>query len=505
VAVTAEPRTDADGEIDVRTPGGTVPPEGPQQSGDSTEDDRRTPPTGRWHDVLLLRVVVAVAVLGVLVAAFGVVTELTASVPVTVLAVGVAGGVAGGALSRLTPRPQRPTQPWSTPAVAFVTGLVAAGGVTAVLLAAGSLPSLVAVSLVTGALTAVLIHPPAYRWESVAGEQYSAIDAYRRVVERSERRLNEAVADRTATEGSGADLPAIERQARKGRRAIEASRASLSLAAAAVDERRTNDFLQHYYTAKRQFIPLRLTIAALETGPASSEPRLAVSLTVSDGPTTLTHTSGRGGKTEAAWLLTQCSRLLNLAETRLGSHEVAHVRRLLTTTDGRVKPDVDESAVMEAAMVLQDAYRRRGQRLRTLSRLLRVGILVGVVGVVVLLSVVPIPAVAASVPQVALFGLFGATTSTILSLRAVSTRIDTDPSLPDPSIDLEMTIARLLFGVIAAIALYVMLVGGVLNPALVTGSGGGGLVLAVAFAAGFSERLLVNATERFVDAVGDDD
>jgi cytochrome b561 len=121
------------------------------------------------------------------------------------------------------------------------------------------------------------------------------------------------------------------------------------------------------------------------------------------------------------------------------------------------------------------------------------------------LSVVPIPAVAASVPQVALFGLFGATTSTILSLRAVSTRIDTDPSLPDPSIDLEMTIARLLFGVIAAIALYVMLVGGVLNPALVTGSGGGGLVLAVAFAAGFSERLLVNATERFVDAVGDDD
>lgn len=494
-------QTDPAGTIEVETPDRDDEQAEPKPS--ESSESSETPDS--WYDVLLLRSLVLVAGLAFFVSAYQIVSVETATVSRIVLLMGLSGLVFGGLLARLSPRPQRDadedtasgTLLWSEPAVGFVTGLFTAGAATAVLFVTASLPALVTAGLAVGALTSVLVYPLSPRWSSTASEHRSAVESYEGVLRRYGDRLTAA---ETAYLKHGPLTAPLQRAKQKGVAAVEAGTKSLELAKKSLNERQPNDFLKHYYAAKRQYIPLRLAVETLETAPTNSnrEPPLQVSLSVTDGKTTLTHTAGGSPRPTADWLQTQCLRLVRLSDSHLGTREREQVKRLLTTTEGQVNPDVSDSTVMEAASVIQDAFRRRTQRLRTLSRLLRVGIVVGGAALALLLWVVPLSTQDPSVSQIALFGLFGAITSTILSLRDVSTKLDTDPALPDPSIDLEMTVARLLFGMIAAVALYVMLAGGLLNPTLVPESGGTGLVLTVAFVAGFSERLLRNATERFV-------
>jgi len=86
-----------------------------------------------------------------------------------------------------------------------------------------------------------------------------------------------------------------------------------------------------------------------------------------------------------------------------------------------------------------------------------------------------------------LFGVLGATTSSLLSL----TRGLSGTRLPDRIGSLGLTIARVTIGGASAIVIYTFLVAGLLNVVVVTP----GTVFAFSFVSGFTERLLVRAVE----------
>jgi 8-oxo-dGTP pyrophosphatase MutT (NUDIX family) len=89
--------------------------------------------------------------------------------------------------------------------------------------------------------------------------------------------------------------------------------------------------------------------------------------------------------------------------------------------------------------------------------------------------------------SVALFGIMGASVSGLLSLA----RATTDTRIPNQLLSSWFTLTRPVIGAIAALAIHVFLLSGL----LVFGEPTLRLVLAVSFAAGFSERLVVRAAE----------
>ena len=89
--------------------------------------------------------------------------------------------------------------------------------------------------------------------------------------------------------------------------------------------------------------------------------------------------------------------------------------------------------------------------------------------------------------SVFLFGIMGAAISSMLSIagRSVGTRI------PQQLLAEIFTLARPVIGGVAALAIFAFLVSGLLQ----VGEIMPGLVLALSFAAGFSERLVMSAVE----------
>ena len=86
-----------------------------------------------------------------------------------------------------------------------------------------------------------------------------------------------------------------------------------------------------------------------------------------------------------------------------------------------------------------------------------------------------------------LFGIMGASVSSIFSLAKGSTAA----RIPDQLVSFWITLARLAVGGMAALVVYAFLLSGLLQ----IGRPTPGLMLAIAFAAGFSERLVISAVE----------
>jgi len=92
------------------------------------------------------------------------------------------------------------------------------------------------------------------------------------------------------------------------------------------------------------------------------------------------------------------------------------------------------------------------------------------------------------VVSVALFGLMGASLSGIFSLASGSIGV----RIPERLLNSWISVSRLVTGAVAALVVYNFLISGLLQVGDETTSG---LILAVSFAAGFSERLVVRAVE----------
>ena len=174
---------------------------------------------------------------------------------------------------------------------------------------------------------------------------------------------------------------------------------------------------------------------------------------------------------------------------------------------GRNAPDAQLSAerVTSAAQILHEHQDNTYVKLRVVERqlnLLTAGAVVVVAAWIGAAAAAPFTTTApftddaallgswSFVVAVVLFGIMGATLSGLLSTAqgAGSRRI------PEQLLDARVTRARLAMGAMAAVAVTTFLISGLLN----LGTLNGGLLLAAAFAAGFSERLVKRAVEAIV-------
>ena len=205
-------------------------------------------------------------------------------------------------------------------------------------------------------------------------------------------------------------------------------------------------------------------------------------------------------------LLARATAVRTEAEEKLDGWRLDAVRELLperreTGTETAVPTP---GAIYSAAEILDARHGNVHRRVALVRKQVLVLALVEFVGVFGLLAVAtywqsPFEAAAGSptlLVAVALFGLMGASAGRLVALAGAS-RPETLPVL---AINWWMTLGRTLMGAAAALALYAFLHSGLVavGGVDVASRAFQALVLAVAFAAGFSERLL----ERAVAAVG---
>lgn len=159
------------------------------------------------------------------------------------------------------------------------------------------------------------------------------------------------------------------------------------------------------------------------------------------------------------------------------------------------KPKVTVAEVYEAALILHEHYSNVQHRLRFHKRLLGALALVALVAMAVWAGVVlrgfrfDVGEVKL-LPSVMLFGVMGASFSGILSLsKGVS-----QARIPEQLANTWITLARQVVGVVSAIVAYSFLSSGLLKIGAIDFNNPH-LILAVSFAAGFSERLVVRAAE----------
>jgi 8-oxo-dGTP pyrophosphatase MutT (NUDIX family) len=217
-----------------------------------------------------------------------------------------------------------------------------------------------------------------------------------------------------------------------------------------------------------------------------------------------------GGRLEA-----KAQAILHEADAKLGSWRKSTVQDLLAQSD---KGDVTAEEVYYASQILHEHHSNVYRRLDIVGRQFRILVIVAVLAAVgwgffaphlvesasggdspeAISSEVeagtpesPAPEVPldnrALLASVALFGIMGASVSGLLSLAKATT----GARIPDQLLNSWFTLTRPVIGAIAALAIHVFVLSGLLafgEPTL-------RLVLAVSFAAGFSERLVVRAAE----------
>jgi 8-oxo-dGTP pyrophosphatase MutT (NUDIX family) len=193
--------------------------------------------------------------------------------------------------------------------------------------------------------------------------------------------------------------------------------------------------------------------------------------------------------------------ILNESNRKLGRWRKKSVVDLLAqkpapgaeTVEPKAKVTVEEA--YEAALILHEHYSNVQHRLRFHKRLLGALALIALIALAVWVGVVLRGfrfdvGDAKLLPSVMLFGIMGASFSGILSLsKGVS-----EARIPEQLANTWITLARQVVGVVSALVAYSFLSSGLLkiggiafdNPHL---------ILAVSFAAGFSERLVVRAAE----------
>lgn len=183
----------------------------------------------------------------------------------------------------------------------------------------------------------------------------------------------------------------------------------------------------------------------------------------------------------------------------LDRRELETVEDLLLA-DGEIDPDVTLARMYEASKVLQDHYVDLYLRIETFREQLWQFIVIGTltIGLIVRYAWVSGPLFGgtsggggdALLIPVVLFGVLGASVSGLLSLDETSAEVQREGQ----PLSRWLSLARVVLGGAAAIALFAFLQSGLLQLGPLTA----GLVLAVSFVAEFTERLLMRAVAALV-------
>lgn len=161
--------------------------------------------------------------------------------------------------------------------------------------------------------------------------------------------------------------------------------------------------------------------------------------------------------------------------------------------DCKLKKDLKKSEVFNASMILFESHHNRYIKIRRIKRQLIILACFAALTLVVLLRVVP-PFESLIVwnnnfiLSTALFGILGASISGILSVA----RTGAETKIPDQLIDFWILLAKLVVGAASAFVLFAFVSSGdilVFNPKTTA------QIMAISFAAGFSERLVTSAVE----------
>lgn len=193
------------------------------------------------------------------------------------------------------------------------------------------------------------------------------------------------------------------------------------------------------------------------------------------------------------------------AKGRLTGWRRDAVADLLLDRNKQVKRNPSVNAVIRALHLIDEANQSNHAKRRYLQRQLRYLLGLGIVALtIVMLGVTRInPLVMADVtmPAFVLYvPLFGALGASLFGVRSVS-KTATSTKVPQNFTPLGVVLARVFIGSVSAVTLYLGLTSGVVD---VTGGGtlSAALLLAVAFAAGYSERLAPQAVERVAGISG---
>lgn len=180
------------------------------------------------------------------------------------------------------------------------------------------------------------------------------------------------------------------------------------------------------------------------------------------------------------------------ATAKLSSWRKQAVEALLSK-EGQLNPDVNVTQVFYASQILHEHFDNVYQKLRAIRQQLTTLAFIALSAVIIWAILAP-PLVGKAqmddpelVISVVLFGAMGASISGIFSLAKGSSGV----RIPDQLVNWWITLARIAVGAVAALAVYTFLVSGLLQVGKITP----GLILAVSFASGFSERLVLRAVE----------
>ena len=193
-------------------------------------------------------------------------------------------------------------------------------------------------------------------------------------------------------------------------------------------------------------------------------------------------------------LQVEARAILREGSAKLTSWRKQAVEDLLSEKDGQLISNVDVTKIFYASQILHEHYDNLYQKLRGLKQQLTVLACIALLAVIAwAILAPPLLGTAARIddPELVisavLFGVMGASISGILSLAKGSSEART----PDQLVNWWITLARIAIGAVAALAVYTFLISGLLQIGTITP----GLVLAVSFTSGFSERLVLHAVE----------
>ena len=199
--------------------------------------------------------------------------------------------------------------------------------------------------------------------------------------------------------------------------------------------------------------------------------------------------------------------ILREADEKLGSWRKKAIEDLLGTSADELSQKVKAEDLYYASVILDGHHDNVHRKLRAVRRQLRIltGLAFLAVAAWVVFAPQLMPVAPAEPEQIALgdrgfalalvvFGVMGAAVSSILSLPGAAK----GKRIPDLLADLSVMMARPAVAAVCALAAYAFLTSGFLktNELLATPE----LALGLAFAAGFSERLVVRAVDAVVPA-----
>jgi len=176
------------------------------------------------------------------------------------------------------------------------------------------------------------------------------------------------------------------------------------------------------------------------------------------------------------------------------------VSDLLLDSNGNVKRTLSAAAVIRARHLVDEANQANHVKRRYLQRQLRYLLGLGIVALALFLWGVtesnPLEMSSVTATGFALYvPLLGVLGASLFGVRSVS-KTATSTNVPQNFTPFGVVLARVFVGAISAVALYLGLTADVINLAAADAGISPALLLGVAFAAGYSERLAPQAVER---------